>query len=108
MTDSSSGTDDGDTSSEESVREAPCRLGNRYKVKCPRCKKKVALKTLRYSHKCPMDPSGYAQANYQAAARAAWFRNAAPAPVPAPAVVPVPVPVPKSVPPSKYGGLRIT
>jgi len=116
MVDSSSGTDDGETSSEESVREAPCRLGNRYKVKCPRCKRTVALKTLRYSHKCPVDPSEYVQANYRAAARAAWFRNAAPATAPAPSVVPAAVPatvpapavVPKSVPPSKYGGLRIT
>jgi len=116
MVDSSSGTDDGETSSEESVREAPCRLGNRHKVKCPRCKRTVALETLRYSHKCPVDPSEYAQANYRVAALAAWLRNAAPATAPVPPVVPATVPatvpapavVSKSVPPNKYGGLRIT
>ena len=111
MSDATCGTDDDETSSEESVQEAPCRLGNRYKVKCPRCKRTVALKTL-YTHKCPTDPSGYAQAKYQAAARAAWFRNAAPAAAPAvvPAVVPAVAPqaVQKSVPSNKYGGLRIT
>jgi len=87
MVDTPCGTDDGETSSEESVQEAPSRMGNRYKVKCPRCGRKVALKTLKYSHKCPIMPCAYVNTNYRAAAQAAWDRNDTRAPATVPHVV---------------------
>jgi len=82
MVDAPCGTDTGETTSKESVREAPCRIGSRLKVKCPRCEKKVALKTLTYTHRCPIDPSAYVTTKYQAAAQAAWLRNERRTPAP--------------------------
>ena len=32
--------------------EAPCRAASRFLVDCPTCKKRIQIKTLRYSHYC--------------------------------------------------------
>ena len=43
-----------DSSSEDSqpVREAPCRATQKMKTSCPICHRRLAIKSLKYSHVC--------------------------------------------------------
>ena len=46
------GTSEGTGSDTEELTLPPCRAAEKYIVACPRCGRRVRLKTLRYSHVC--------------------------------------------------------
>jgi len=46
------GTPDGPSSGDEEEYLPPCRAAGRYVAPCPRCGRRVTMKTLRYSHVC--------------------------------------------------------
>ncbi len=45
-------TSEGTCSDTEETPQPPCRVAQQYIVACPRCGRRVRLKTLKYSHVC--------------------------------------------------------
>ncbi len=69
------GTSEGTCSDTEELTLPPCRVAEQYIVACPRCGRRVRLKTLRYSHVCgrsfnPTDRANEQQVAAEAALRA--------------------------------------
>ena len=67
-----------DDTSDEEMPQPPCRVAEKYVVECPMCKRRMKIKTLRYTHVCSrsFDPMARALEQNTAAAAALKHRMA--------------------------------